>query len=53
MISDFWKRIIDEQMPDENYSVGLAEEFAQSGGFTVRQLEKYLEERENARNNSR
>jgi hypothetical protein len=39
MIPEFWQEIIREQVPLDE---GLKEEIAQSGGFTVRQLEEFL-----------
>lgn len=45
MLDSFWKSIIDEQVPDQNYDVGLMEEIAQSAGCTVKQIEDYLEKR--------
>ena len=41
MLTEFWKEIAREQAP---LNEGLKEEMAQSGGFTVRQLEEFLRE---------
>lgn len=46
MIPGFWQSIIREQK--HPLSEGEKEEIAQSGGFTVHELEKFLEGLDNA-----
>lgn len=40
MITEFWKDIIRELRPRDE---GEMEEMAQTGGFTVKQLEEFME----------